>query len=77
MACHIVLLSKHVDPSSPRDYRPLSLGDVVYQLIAKLITNMIQPYIDEIISLTQTTFIRGQNITYNTILMWEIIHSFQ
>jgi hypothetical protein len=45
--------------------------------MAKLIANRLQPYINKITSLTQTTFIKGRSIADNTIIMREIIHSFQ
>jgi hypothetical protein len=53
----------------PHDYRPLGLGNVMYQLMAKLTTNRLQPYMDRIIAPTQITFIRGHNIANNVILM--------
>jgi hypothetical protein len=43
----------------------------VYQFITKLIANRVQPYITNVISPRQTTFIKGHNIADNSNLMQE------
>jgi Reverse transcriptase (RNA-dependent DNA polymerase)/zinc-binding in reverse transcriptase/Endonuclease/Exonuclease/phosphatase family len=76
MNCQMVLIPKKAEPVTPMDYRPISLGNVLYRLFAKIITNRLQPFMSRVISREQTTFIRGRSISDNTILMREIIHSF-
>jgi Reverse transcriptase (RNA-dependent DNA polymerase) len=74
---NIVLLPKCSEPRTPRDFRPLSIGNVLYRLFMKIITTRLQPFIAKIVSPEQTTFIRGQNIMDNTILLKEVLHSYQ
>jgi Reverse transcriptase (RNA-dependent DNA polymerase) len=48
----------------------------MYRLLAKIITNRLLPYMSSVISPAQTAFIQGRSITDNTILMKEVLHSF-
>lgn len=76
MACHNVLVPKYNDPTTPIDYMPIGIGNIVYRLLAKPTINRLQPFIKAIISQTQTAFVKGGSITDKTILMRKIIHSF-
>jgi Reverse transcriptase (RNA-dependent DNA polymerase) len=49
----------------------------VYRLLAKLITNRLQPHIHALILPRQSAFVRGRCIIDNTILMREVVHTFQ
>lgn len=73
----IVLIPKTDEPKTPRDYRPITIGNIIYRLLMKIIANRLQPYMAELISNNQTAFIRGRNIADNTVLVREILHSFQ
>lgn len=53
------------------------MGNTVYRLLMKLLANRIQPHIAKLISTNQSAFIKGRNIADNTILVREIIQSFE
>jgi Reverse transcriptase (RNA-dependent DNA polymerase) len=76
MACHIVLLPKKPEPKTPRDYRSLGICNFTYRLLAKIITNRLQPYIKRVIFPHQSAFVEGRCIADNTVLMREVVHSF-
>jgi Reverse transcriptase (RNA-dependent DNA polymerase) len=74
---HIVLIPKCAEPQSPKEYRPLSIDNMLYKLYSKLLSNRLQPYVSRIILVEQTTFIRGRTIADNILLMNEVVHSFK
>lgn len=63
------------NPDTPNDYRPISLCNVSYKMVSKLLVNRIKPLLQKIISPEQSAFIQGRNIMDNVLLMQEILHS--
>ncbi|KAJ4777159.1 RNA-directed DNA polymerase (reverse transcriptase)-related family protein [Rhynchospora pubera] len=76
LQCNVVLIPKNNEPLSPTDYRPISIGNVTYRLLMKVIANRLRPYIQKIISKEQTAFISGRCITESIVLVKEVLHSF-
>lgn len=70
-----MLLSKIDEPKAPKDYRPLSIGNTIYKLLMKVMTNRLKPYICDIIFFKQTTFLKGRNITDDILLVGEVVHT--
>lgn len=73
----IVLIPKSKDPQSLKDYRPISLCNVLYKVISKCLVNRLRPLLDEIISETQSAFIPGRLITDNATIAFECFHKIQ
>ena len=61
----------------PTDYRPISLCNVVYKIIAKCLANRLKPHLPDYIHPSQQAFIKGRRISNNIIIAQEITHSFQ
>jgi hypothetical protein len=72
----LTLIPKKTNPSIPQDFRPISLYNVVYKLIAKSLADRIKPHLSDYISQAQSAFVAGRHISSNIILTQEIIHSF-
>jgi hypothetical protein len=72
----LTLIPKKPNPSIPQDFRPISLCNVIYKLIAKSLADRIKPHLSNYISQAQSAFVAGRNISSNIILTQEIIHSF-
>lgn len=73
---YIVLIPKINEAEKPKYYRPITVGNITYRLLMKLVAQRLQPHMKNLISTEQTAFLKGRNITDNTILAREIIHSF-
>lgn len=72
----IVLIPKKLVALVPADYRPISLCNVVYKLIAKSLANRLKPHLPDYISPSQQAFIERRRISNNIIVAQEITHSF-
>ena len=55
-------------------FRPISLCDIFYKIISKLLANRLKQVLFKLISPWQTAFILGRKIQENTFLAQEIIH---
>jgi hypothetical protein len=73
---HIVLIPKINCPITPRDFRPISLCNVSYKIIAKSLANRIKNHLPQIIHPSQIAFVHGRHVASNIIIAQEIVHSF-
>jgi hypothetical protein len=73
---HIALILKKLVPLVPTDYRPISLCNVIYKIIAKCLANRLKPHLPDYVHPSQQAFIEGRRISNNIIIAQEITHSF-
>uniref|UniRef100_A0A803QPC0 Reverse transcriptase n=1 Tax=Cannabis sativa TaxID=3483 RepID=A0A803QPC0_CANSA len=70
----ICLIPKVDFPMSMDQFRPISLCNFSYKVIAKILSNRLRPLMNELISPLQSAFIPGRWIGESSILTQEIIH---
>jgi hypothetical protein len=73
----IVLIPKINDAIELKDFRPISLCNVVYKVVAKCMINRLRPFLQTLISHNQSAFIPGRLITDNALVAFECFHYIQ
>jgi hypothetical protein len=71
---NIVLIPKVENPTSIKDLRPISLCNVLYKIISKVLANRMKPLLSRYISIEQFSFIANRSILDNVIVVMETIH---
>lgn len=69
------MIPKVKNPSLTKDYRPISLCNVIYKLISKVLANRLKHLLPKIISQYQNAFILDKLISDNIILAYEALHT--
>ena len=72
---NIVLILKVKSPCSPKQFRPISLYNVLYKIIAKVLANRLKNVLNEIVGLNQSAFVPGRMIFDNAMVAFETIYS--
>lgn len=71
---NIVLIPKKKNPVNMMDLRPISLCNVAYKVISKVLDNRLKTILTILISENQRAFIPGRLIMNNIMVSYEVMH---
>lgn len=70
----IVPIPKIAEPTSLKDFRPISLCNVLLKIISKVLVRRIRPHLDSFIGPLQSSFIPNRGTSDNAIIAQQIVH---
>lgn len=71
---NIVLISKYESPVTMKDLQSISLCNVIYKIMVKVLANRLKYILPGLISRAQSTLVLGRSITDNILMAFEVIH---
>lgn len=72
---NLFLIPKVRTPESIKEIRPISLYNVIYKIISKILVWRLKEILSDIVTENQAAFVPGRHISDNTILAHEAFHS--
>ena len=70
----LTLIPKVKNPETIAQFRPISLSNVIYNILSKVIVNRLKPFLNSIMSEVQSAFVADRVITDNILIAFESLH---
>lgn len=72
----LCLIPKFHDANNIKNFRPIGLCNTIYKIITKILANRIKPFLDQLISPYQASFMKNRRASDNAIIIQEMISKF-
>lgn len=73
---NLVLIPKTEEATMVGHFCPISVCNLIYKIISKILSLRMRPFIAQCVSSSQTAFVSGREISKNIVLLREVLHSF-
>jgi hypothetical protein len=73
----IVLVPKKEEPDQLKDFRSISLCNVICKVISKCLVNRLWPLLQDLIAPTHSAFVPGRMITNNALIALKCLHAME
>ncbi|PKU70999.1 Putative ribonuclease H protein [Dendrobium catenatum] len=73
----VILLPKNNNANCPAHFRPISLCQTFYKVVAKILVNRLKPVLMNVISEEQGAFVPGRSISNHGLIAQEVMCKFQ
>lgn len=70
----LVLIPKIEKPNLVSQFRHISLCNVIYKSVSKIVVNRLKPFLDGLVSSFQSSFVLGRHIQNNVVVAKELFH---
>ena len=72
---NIAPIPKVKTPTLVSEFRLISLCNVIYKLVSRLLANRLKLILPEVVSDSESAFVPGRAITYNALIFLELFYS--
>jgi hypothetical protein len=73
-ATFLALIPKEKEANTTEKFRPITLCNIIYKIVSKLVANIIKPLLKNIISKEQGGFMEGRQILDGIVISHETMH---
>jgi hypothetical protein len=73
----IMLLPKKEEPKNLKDFRLISLCNIIYKVVCKCLVNRLHPLLQDLIDHVHSAFVLGRMITDNVLIAFECLHAME
>ena len=74
-ASFIALIPKQEKVMTPDKFRPITLCNVVYKIISKVVAHRLKPFLPTLVSEEQASYVEGRQILNKIIQVHKVVHS--